>query len=156
MYQKQAYESTGTALRLILTYRQGLPSGQEIALEEIERIDMLVEASDELPKAGSENLLSGFWYELQTADGEILYRKITANPIRLWINLPDDEEPAHIVRHETLPEENIFTLLVPYYSEATTVILYSSPLNQFDNAEPAEPLWRIEIPILEDKKEEVS
>ncbi len=156
MDHKQAYESAGMALRLILTYRQSLLSGQEVTLEEIERVDMLVEASDELPEAGSENCISGFWYELQTPGGEILYRNITANPIRIWIDLPNEEDPTRILRYEMLPEENIFTLLIPYYPEANVVILHSSPLNQFDNSEPAEPLWRIELPILEDKKEGVS
>lgn len=146
MIKNRKYESSGVALRLVLSYRQSAPPGQEVTLEDVERIEMLVEAPDELAEVGPEGQLSGFWYELQTAEGEVLYRKITANPIRSWIDLPANEDPTPITRYETLPQEKIFTLLVPYYPEGSAVVLYSSPLEQFDNAEPAEPLWRIELP----------
>jgi hypothetical protein len=150
MNKNRSYASSGVALRLVLSYRQNAPPGQEVTLEEVERVEMLVEASDELPEVGPEGQLSGFWYELQTPEGEVLYRKITANPIRTWIDLPDEEDPTRITRYETLPEENIFTLLVPYFSEGSVVVLHSSPLEQMDTAGPAEPLWRIELPAREE------
>ena len=143
------------ALRLYVRYRKGAPPGQELSLEDLDRLEMLVESSAALPEVGPEEQLSGFWYELQTARGEVLYRKREANPIRTWIDLPHEEDPTRIERHETLPEENLFTLLVPYYPEGRAVVLYSSPLHQFDNAGPAEPLWRIDLPAQGEQRREV-
>ena len=143
------------ALRLYVRYRKNAPPGQELHLEDIERLEMLVESSVELPEIGPEDQLSGFWYELQSALGEVLYRKIEANPIRSWIDLPHEEDPTRIEHHVTLLEENLFTLLVPYYPEGRVVVLFSSPLHQFDDAAPAEPLWRIELPEWDDERKEV-
>jgi len=143
------------ALRLYARYRKSAPPGQELQLERLIRLKMLIESSVEMPELGPEEQLSGFWYELQTAQGRVLYRKRSGNPIRISISLPQEEDPARIQRYAALPEERLFTLLVPYYPEGRVVVLYSSPLDQFDDAGPAKPLWRINLPALEDERLEV-
>lgn len=133
------------ALRLYFRYQQSAPVGEEVQLEDLDRLEMIVESSIDLPELGPDEQLSGFWYELQTENGEVLYRKAGPNPIRTWIDLPHEEDPTCIEHQVTLPEENLFTLLVPYDLRGRVLVIYSSPLHQFDDAGPAEPLWRIDL-----------
>lgn len=134
------------ALRLYFRYQQSAPIGEEVQLEDLDRLEMMVESSIDLPELGPDEQLSGFWYQLQAENGEVLYRKAGPNPIRSWIDLPNEEDPTRIEHYMTLPEENLFTLLVPYDPRGRVLVIYSSPLDQFDDAGPAEPLWRIDLP----------
>lgn len=73
---------------------------------------MRLPSSDELPERESDAPLSGFWYEFQTEDGEVLYRQIISNPIRTWVDIPDEEDPTRLVRLEIVPEEKTFVLQI--------------------------------------------
>lgn len=150
MSPNNEYELPDEALRLVLTYRRHAPPGQEVTLDEIQRVEMRLSASDELPEHEPDEPLSGFWYELQSHHGEVLYRQIIGNPIRTSVYLPDEEDPTRLVRLETLPEEKTFVLLVPAFPEAAEVVLHSSSLDEPSISAPAEPMWRIPLPRREE------
>ncbi len=140
MSPNNQYQMPDEAFRLVLTYRE-----EEITLDEIQRVQMRLPPPDELPEREPDAPLSGFWYELQTEDGEILYRQIIGNPIRTWVDIPDEEDSTRLVRLEIVPEEKTFVLLVPAFREGAHVIIYSSPLYQPSVAAPAEPMWHVPL-----------
>lgn len=139
------YELPEETFRLVLTYRRG-----EIMRDEVLRVPMRLPLSDDLPERKPDEPLSGFWYELQTNDGEVLYRRVIGNPIRTWLDVPDEDDPTRLVHLETLPEEKTFVLDVPAFPEGAKVVLFSSPLGRPSEAAPAEPMW--EIPLHRGKK----
>lgn len=140
MSHEHAYELPDVALRLVLIYRGG-----EVTLDQALRVRMRLLPSDDLPERMPQEPLSGFWYELQGDDGEILYRQITAHPIRSWAEIPDEEDPRGLVPVEFLPEEVVFTLVVPDVPRAKQLVLFSSPLDRPSASAPAEPLWVIPL-----------
>jgi hypothetical protein len=143
------------ALRLYIRYTRNAAPGHELSLEEVDRRQMIVEASVDLPERWPEEQLSGFWYELQSAQGDVLYRKRLANPILDRIDVPSEEDPRRLVPYLNLPEQTDFTLLVPFHSEGRTVVIYTSPLEQLHDPGPAEPLWRIDLTSADDKSQGV-
>jgi len=143
------------ALRLYIRYTGNAPPGHELSLEEVDRRQMIIEASVDLPERLSEEQLSGFWYELQSAHGDVLYRKRQANPILDRIDVPSEEDPTRFLPYLNLPEETDFTLLVPFHPEGQTVVIYSSPLERFHDPGSAEPLWRIDLTSADDQSREV-
>lgn len=145
MSQINEHQLPEETIRLVLTYRRDALAGEEVTLREVVRIKKRLMPPDELPRK-PDRPLSGFWYELHDADGEVLYRRIIGNPIRTWIDLPGEEDPTRLVHFESLPDEKTFSLLVPAFPEGTHVILFSSPLDPLSAALPAEPMWRIPLP----------
>jgi len=130
------------ALRLVLTYRGG-----EVKLNDEVRVAMRLMPSDSLERKPQEQL-SGFWYELQTKEGETLYRRVMRNPLRAWVDLGDEPGSTRL-RHlesERPLDEVTFMLDVPSLPNGDQVVLFSSPLDQPWEAKPAEPRWRIELP----------
>ncbi|MCU7495158.1 MAG: hypothetical protein HF314_18530 [Ignavibacteria bacterium] len=140
------------ALRLVLLYRRNAPPGEEITLREVIRVKKTVMPSDRLPLE-LDRPLSGFWYELRNAAGDVLYRRIIGNPIKNSIDLPAEKEPDHLVHYESIPDEKTFSILVPAFAEGTQLILFSSPLEPSARTSSVEPKWRISLPP--QKKEEV-
>lgn len=99
-------------------------------------IEKLLPPSDELPE--TDRPLSGFRYELQTADGEVLYRRFMTNPVPLVFEGPEpDSQDPFPSRVEAIPEERVFTLLIPAPRDGERLVLYSSPLEVGAQAEPA-------------------
>lgn len=138
------------ALRLVLVYRRNPSAGNEITLQDVIRIKKRLMPSDRLPLE-LDRPLSGFWYELRNAAGDVLYRRIIGNPIKNAIDLPGEMDPAKIVHYESIPEEKTFSLLVPAFEDGTQLILFSSPLDPSAGALQVEPKWRIQLPPLKDE-----
>jgi hypothetical protein len=85
--------------------------------------------SDQLPAMPS----SGFWFELQSASGEVKYRRIIGNPV--WP--PGFTGPP--------PLERVFTLLIPSPLEGDQLVLFSSPLTPEGQSQPAQPVARFKL-----------
>jgi hypothetical protein len=106
--------------------------------------------SDQLPPG--QDLISGFWYELQNASGEVKYRRIVDNPVLLVFEGPDIESPGSIVadRKEGIPATRVFPLLIPQSSAGDVLVLFGSPISLGAQAEPATELARLPLfPIIE-------
>lgn len=105
------------------------------------RITKVLPPSSELPTTRSG--VSGFYYELQSADGTVLYRRIIHNPIPFTVEVPEkpldakasDEEGVKIERQQSIPTERIFTVLIPQASAGDQLVFFSSPLQSSKEAE---------------------
>jgi len=108
---------------------------------DIKQITKVLPPSNELPTTGSG--VSGFYYELQSADGTVLYRRVIHNPIPIAVEVPEkpldtrasDQEGVAIERKQTIPPERIFTVLIPRASAGDQLVIFSSPLQSSRGAE---------------------
>jgi hypothetical protein len=85
--------------------------------------------SDQLPAVQS----SGFWFELQSASGEVKYRRIIGNPV--W--------PAGFTG--PAPMERVFPLLIPSAARGDRLVLFSSPLTPEGQSQAARPIARFDL-----------
>jgi hypothetical protein len=105
---------------------------------------------DELPVQGQP--VSGFYYELQAADGTVLYRRIIQNPIPIVAEMPEqttgaaasNQAPLRLERSVFIPRERVFSLLIPRAGQGDQLVLFSSPLALYEReglaaAEALEP-----------------
>ncbi len=98
--------------------------------------------SDVLPRA--EGPVSGFWYELRSANGALRYRRIIANPLRLRFEGPDLEAGGtQPVLTESITQDQVFSVLIPQPQVGDQVVFFSSPLQIGGEAFPAQEIGRI-------------
>jgi hypothetical protein len=90
--------------------------------------------------------MSGFWFEVQTPKGEVKYRRIVANPIAVYTEVPDPAQGFEPSRQEALPAEVVFSLLIPKVAGSNNLALVSSPLGPQSKAMPAQRLTLIPLP----------
>ena len=120
--------------RLIIRFQQDdLQSGvfEVIGRKQVTKV---LAPSDELPAQG--HPVSGFYYELQSADGTVLYRRIISNPIPLTVEVPQkrldaaagDQPSIKIERKQIVPQHRVFTVLIPQADVGDQLVLFSSPL----------------------------
>ena len=108
--------------------------------------------SDELPADSSP---SGFWYELRSAKGRILYRRIIPDPCRVRFEGPSDRlvprgRTAAPDPREAIPGERTFLILVPRASPGDQLVLVESPHEPERRQEPAVEVARLMlIPAIE-------
>ena len=113
-------------------------------------ITKVIPQSDELPQVNDS--LSGFWYELQGFEENVIYRRIIENPVRNTFEGPDIDTPENgnaVDRKESIPQSQIFTLLIPFPPSGAQLVLFGSPLLEGAVAEPAEELASIPLTIIE-------
>ncbi|MCO6435577.1 MAG: hypothetical protein J5J06_00640 [Phycisphaerae bacterium] len=109
-------------------------------------VQMVLPPSDELPATKGADLPSGFWYELQSADGSVKYRRIIHNPVFIVFEGPDLSKSDMVPdRVESLPEQRVFSLLIPAPDSGDEVVLFSSPLEPDSHAQPASEVGRIPL-----------
>jgi hypothetical protein len=137
------------ALRLAIQYSDG-----GFTLLSQRSLRKALPPSDPLPQVDSETPTapgnwSGFWYELVAADGSVLYRQIGENPILRVFEGPDPDDPSNrAVRHEAVPAQRVFSILVPDLavdSRPGFVVFFSSPLRPGAQAEPAAEIGRVQV-----------
>ena len=105
------------------------------------QITKVLPPANELPSTGSG--VSGFYYELQSAEGTVLYRRIMHNPIPIAVEVPEkpfdatasSQEGVKLERKQTIPPERIFTVLIPRASAGDQLVFFSSPLKSSKAAE---------------------
>jgi hypothetical protein len=97
--------------------------------------------SDDLPKSQVET--SGFWYELQSTRGDVLYRRIIADPVLLVSETKSHGPGAKVERAEAVPEQRVFSLLIPRPVEGDRLVIFSSPTERGAQTRPAKQVARI-------------
>jgi hypothetical protein len=98
--------------------------------------------SNDLPKGRSET--SGFWYELQSARGDVLYRRIISDPIRLVSEGKGaGGKDGKLERAEGIPEQRVFSLLIPRPVEGDWLVIYGSPMERGAQTRAARQMARI-------------
>jgi hypothetical protein len=113
------------------------------ALHELRAV---VPPSDDLPATGA--ALSGFWIELRTAAGDVRYRRIVGDPVRLYVERQMSGapgEPIVLDRDEMIPQSRLFTLLVPAAAPGDELVLFGSPLVAGFDEQPASEIGRLTL-----------
>ena len=104
--------------------------------------------SDDLPAVAGG--FSGFWYELRTAAGDLRYRRILGDPIRLFFEGQSAGPlgaPPVLDRDEQIPQSRLFTLTIPRASDGDELVLYGSPLVRGFGEQPATVLARLPLSV---------
>lgn len=125
-------------MRLTLSYE-----GSSIRLIGRQRIKMVSPPSDDVDVA--EQKKTGFWYEVRSSKGEVLFRRVTENPIRLATEIRSDDPARPLVRQEVKEAKGTFILIVPDLPGARTLVLFSSPLEIRARPEPAREIARFDL-----------
>ena len=92
------------------------------------------------PNLKNKKAISGFWYELRDIKGRTLFKHIEYNPIQYEVEVRSDDANRPFTRIKVKNPSGIFTLLIPYFREATEVALFSSPPETM--GEPAREIGR--------------
>jgi hypothetical protein len=120
-----ASEAPPSADRITVQYEAG-----EFTLVDRASIEKRLPPSDEIP----EGLVTGFWFELQSADGSVRYRRIMGDPIRLVFEGPAEGSASTAPdRAEGIPAKRVFSVLVPSIAPGDVLLFFGPPV------EPADP-----------------
>jgi hypothetical protein len=84
---------------------------------------------------------SGFWFQVQDANGNLIYRKVMDDPIKFDIETISDQDPERpFTRIPVSKPQGIFFILVPLFHEAQTIHIFSSPFEPERRNEPAKKI----------------
>jgi hypothetical protein len=125
--------------RLVIAYEDG-------AFRLVSRIPLtkVLPPSDELP--GRVGSVSGYWFELRSADESVVYRKLMQDPTRLVFDGPREGD-ALPERHEAALAKQVFTVLAPRAAVGSSLVLFGPSARLGDSARtaPAIPVARIPL-----------
>ncbi|MBI5868622.1 MAG: hypothetical protein HZB43_10085 [candidate division Zixibacteria bacterium] len=71
---------------------------------------------------------SGSWFELQSATGTNLYRRMMQPPQTIYVEALEDSTSGRYVRQEATVPDRTFVLLVPLRDDAVQVAFYGPPV----------------------------
>jgi hypothetical protein len=126
------------AERLVIKYSSG--SYQLLSRTPLLKV---LPPSDALPTTN--RAVTGFWFEVQTPNQEVKYRRIMPDPIKVYTEVPGPVPEPLPERSEAIPAETVFTLLIPQVPGSNNLVLVSSSLGLAGNAPAAQPLARIPL-----------
>jgi hypothetical protein len=111
----------------------------------LERIPLLkvIPPSDALPR--EEGPLTGFWFELRSPDGALLYRRIESSPVRVRFEGPVDPAAGDTMPSffDDMSTDVVFSLLIPRANPGDQLVLFSCPLRRGSQGLPAGEVARI-------------
>src|SRR3954468_9442737 len=111
------------AIRLTFSY-----VGSRIELISAEQLTKLVPPSDPIRQVSER---SGFWFELRGRDEEPIYRQVMRHPIQIDHEVFPEDPAGEIVREPVKDPKGVFSIVIPEISEARTVSLVGSSLENF-------------------------
>lgn len=123
-------------LRLLVAY-----SGTDLRLLDRQSVEMLPPPADD----PVEEQRSGFWLELRDGEGQILYTRVTQNPIRFSAELLTDDPERPIARTELGEVKGEFVLHVPDLPETQALVFMSSPAGLAALGESASEVARLDL-----------
>ena len=137
---EESHGESVPADRIVVRFQQDDYQGAVFDVISRMQITKVIPPSDELPTLDSP--VSGFYYELRSADGTVLYRRIINNPVPLVVEVPvksleavaSGEKTPTVDRKETIPRERIFTLVIPRAGPGDQLVIFSSPLQTGERA----------------------
>ncbi len=71
--------------------------------------------------------VAGTWFEVQTSDGNLLYRRPMPPPQIAYVELPKDSVTGQIERKETILSDRTFVITVPLRNDAVQVAFFDRP-----------------------------
>lgn len=125
------------AVRVTLSYQ-----GKELRLVSRKVLSMRTPPSAplEIPEKQA-----GFWFQVEDANGHLLYRRVMHNPIQFDTETPSDDPERPLKRVPLSEPRGTFFLLVPFLREARTVRIFSSPFELEKATESAGEIMRFNI-----------
>lgn len=144
--------------RAMIEYRDG-----KFQLQKLIPLKMILLPPDADPVDPSGESGSGFWIELLSPAGDVLYRKIMQDPLVLRHEIsPSDMSRGDLRRHESLPAQKLFSILIPAVPDGGQVVFFSSVIgnlhqpmraSQADIRQAAErgaqPIGTVKIPAIQ-------
>jgi hypothetical protein len=124
--------------RLIIQYRGGA-----FTLLSSTALTKIIPPSDQLPPSPLPP--SGFWFELQSPQGALLYRRIISNPTTIYTEVPNPETGSGPERVEVPTADTVFSVLIPDIAGTNQLVLFSSPPGPAGKSQPATVVARIAI-----------
>lgn len=131
--------------RLIIAYEDG-------TFRLVSRIPLtkVLPPSDELP--GRVGSVSGYWFELRSADERVVYRKLIQDPTRLVFDGPREGDGLP-ERHEAVLAHQVFTVLAPRATVGSNLVLFGPSARLGDAARTAPAVALARIPIVDKSPE---
>lgn len=126
------------ASRLTIQYRAG-----SFTLVSSASLLKVIPPSDQLPVTPLP--VSGFWYELQSPQGEVVYRRIISDPITVYTEIPAPESSFVPERVEAPTAEAVLSILIPEIAGTNQLVLFSSPPGPVGKSQPATVVARIPV-----------
>jgi hypothetical protein len=127
-------QNPGAPLQPVTSVMIGFHDGA-FRVVHVASLEAILPPSDELP--AQLNSFSGFWYELRSVQGQILYRRITSSPLRAV-----GENPRLRERVESIVDDQVFGVLLPRAQADDQLFLFSSPLEPGAGSAPATVVFR--------------
>jgi hypothetical protein len=121
IYRKE--DQLPRAIRLTFSY-----VGSRIELISAQQLTKLVPPSDPIQQAFER---SGFRFELRGRDEEPLYRQVIGYPIQIDHEVFPEDPTGEIIREPVKDPKGVFSIVIPEISEARTVSLVGSSLENF-------------------------
>ena len=143
--QGQAFGQPVPAHRVVIRFQYSSNQGGVFEVLSWNAVTKALPPSDELPTM--RDPVSGFYYELQSSDGTVLYRRIIENPIimvteepqkSLKAVAPNQERPS-LDRKIVIPQEQVFSLLIPRAGAGDQLVLFSSPFQSYNRTDLMDP-----------------
>jgi hypothetical protein len=116
---------------VLMEFRDG-----RFRIVEVTSLDLVLPPSQPLPAELGK--LSGFWFELQSEEGRVRYRRIVNHPLVV----ADGIEGEEVARRGT------FSMVIPRPRPGEELVLFSSPLEPGELQRPARELLRLPASIL--------
>jgi hypothetical protein len=110
-------EGPQAADRIVIRYANGA-----YELLSTSTVVKVLPPADELPAARTR--VAGFWYEIQSAAGEVRYRRTMRDPVRLEYEWPAAGSAP--MRVTAVPAERVFAVLAPHAAPGDEIVLFGS------------------------------
>lgn len=128
-----AFQRPENVLRAVIEYDHGA-----FRLQKLIPLQMVLPPSDADPGRGSPGGASGFWIEVWSGRGEVLYRKIAEDPIPYHTEGSELAGPGSAIeRSDHFPERRVFAVLIPDLPEADRLVFFGSVLANLPQASAA-------------------
>jgi hypothetical protein len=125
------------AVRLTFLYK-----GDSLDLIKQQSLEMIAPPSDALE---DQKEASGFWVEITDREKNVLYRRVTQNPIRHYAEIRSDDPDRPLTMQEVRDPSGTFTILIPEIAQAAEIALFSSPFEEKKRLLPAVEIARFEL-----------
>ena len=124
------------SVRLVFRYKN-----DRIDLVSAQTVQMMPCPSDALVARKKE---SGFWYELKDGRNKTIFRRVTQNPIRHFVELRSENPDRPFTWQKVENPSGTFVLVVPEMSKARHVSIFSSPPGA-ESLKPAREIARFDL-----------
>ena len=129
------------AERLLISYSSG---GYQLLSRT--PLTKVIPPSDTLP--ATNGALSGFWFEVQTPQADVKYRRILPDPTKVYTEVPGPGPDPQPERAEASRTEAVFSVLIPQLPGSNNLVLVSGSIGGTSDIQEAKRVARIPLAAL--------